>query len=154
MKGLYNLNNLNLFLNYNLKNFFNDANESSIMGGDISLQQNNLSGLLNNFEDGGLNNNINTKNDKLNQINEDDLYMTENNSLVDKEYYSMTGFDIHTLKIYFTHFFRLDCELNRNNDKNDNMILKSNHYCQYLEGQLQSYLTKTSLFELDDNENN
>ena len=132
----------------------NDANESSIMGGDISLQQNNLSGLLNNFEDGGLNNNINTKNDKLNQINEDDLYMTENNSLVDKEYYSMTGFDIHTLKIYFTHFFRLDCELNRNNDKNDNMILKSNHYCQYLEGQLQSYLTKTSLFELDDNENN
>ena len=130
----------------------NDANESSLLG-DTSLQQNNLSGILNNIEEGGINNNINNIDDK-NKIYEDNSYMTETNSLVDKEYYSLTGNDIHTLKIYFTHFFRLDCELNRNNDKNDNMILKSNHYCQYLEGQLQSYLTKTSLFELDDNENN
>ena len=130
----------------------NDANESSLLG-DTSLQQNNLSGILNNIEEGGINNNINNIDDK-NKIYDDNLYMTETNSLVDKEYYSLTGNDIHTLKIYFTHFFRLDCELNRNNDKNDNMILKSNHYCQYLEGQLQSYLTKTSLFELDDNENN
>ncbi len=128
----------------------NDANESSIMG-DTSLQQNNLSGLLNNLEEGGINNNNSLNNNK---IKEEELYETESNSLVDKEYYSMTGNDIHTLKIYFTHFFRLDCELNRQNDKNDNMILKSNHYCQYLEGQLQTYLNKTTLFELDNNENN
>jgi hypothetical protein len=130
----------------------NDANESSLMG-DTSLQQNNLSGLLNNLDEGGFNNNISNSGKDKNNI-EEDLYETETNSLVDKEYYSMTGNDIHTLKIYFTHFFRLDCELNKQNDKNDNMILKSNHYCQYLEGQLQTYLTKTTLFELDNNENN
>ena len=128
----------------------NDANESSLI--NTSLQQNNLSGILTNLDEGGFNN-INNNNNK-NIIDDDNLYMTESNSLVDKEYYSITGYDIHTLKIYFTHFFRLDCELNRQNDKNDNMILKSNHYCQYLEGQLQTYLTKTTLFELDDNENN
>ena len=130
----------------------NDANESSLIG-DTSLHQNNLSGLLNNLDEGGLNTNF-LNNDKDKDNIEEDLYETETNSLVDKEYYSMTGNDIHTLKIYFTHFFRLDCELNKQNDKNDNMILKSNHYCQYLEGQLQTYLTKTTLFELDDNENN
>jgi hypothetical protein len=127
----------------------NDTNESSLI--DTSLQQSNLSGILTNLDEGGFN--INNNNNK-NIIDDDNLYMTESNSLVDKEYYSITGYDIHTLKIYFTHFFRLDCELNRQNDKNDNMILKSNHYCQYLEGQLQTYLTKTTLFELDDNENN
>ena len=134
--------------------FNNDANESSLIG-DTSLQQNNLSGLLNNLDDGGLiNNNFKNINNSNKELDKDNLYDTEANSLVDKEYYSMTGNSIHTLKIYFTHFFRLDCELNRQNDKNDNMILKSNHYCQYLEGQLQTYLTKTALFELDDNENN
>ena len=135
----------------------NDANESSLIG-DTSLQQNNLSGILNNLDDGGLiNNNLNNLNNLNNfnkELDKDDLYETEANSLVDKEYYSMTGNNIHTIKIYFTHFFRLDCELNKQNDKNDNMILKSNHYCQYLEGQLQTYLTKTALFELDDIENN
>ena len=130
----------------------NDANESSLI--DTSLQQNNLSGILTNLDEGGGFNNINNNNNNKNIIDDDNLYMTESNSLVDKEYYSITGYDIHTLKIYFTHFFRLDCELNRQNDKNDHMILKSNHYCQYLEGQLQTYLTKTTLFELDDNENN
>ena len=127
----------------------NDANESSLMS-DIS-QQNDLSGLLNNLEDTGniANTNINNKF----KIDEDDFYLTERNSLVDKEYYSLTGLDVHTIKIYFTHLFRLDCELNKQNDKNDNSILKSNHYCQYLEGQVQTYLNKTTLFELDGNEN-
>ncbi len=124
----------------------NDANESSLMD-DLSFQQNNLSGLLNNLDEGGFNFN----NNKNNEIKEDDLYGTETNSLVDKEYYSSTKNNIHTLKIYFTHFFRLDCELNKQNDKDDDMKLKSNPYCQYLEGQLQTYLTKTTLFELDDN---
>ena len=126
----------------------NDANESS-MGGDISLQQNNLSGLLNNLEldVNNINTNINLKKDE-----EEDLYGTETNSLVEKEYYSMTGNDLHTIKIYFTHFFRLDCELNKQNNNIDNMNLASYNYCQFLEGQLQTYLTKTTLFELD-NEN-
>ena len=124
----------------------NDANESSLLG-DSSFQQNNLSGILNNLDEGGFNNIIHN-----NKVDEDNLYPTELNSLCDKEYYSVMGNDIHTLKIYFTHFFRLDCELNKQNDKNDNVILKSNHYCLYLEGQLQAYLTKTTLFELDDNE--
>ena len=124
----------------------NDANESSLMD-DLSFQQNNLSGLLNNLDEGGFNFN----NNKNNEIKEDDLYGTETNSLVDKEYYSSTKNNIHTLKIYFTHFFRLDCELNKQNDKDDDMKLKSNPYCQYLEGQLQTYLTKTTLFKLDDN---
>ena len=136
----------------------NDANESSLIGRETSNKENNLSGLLNKLDDGGLIsnnfNNFNTLNNFNKELDNDNLYGTESNSLVDKEYYSMTGNDIHTLKIYFTHFFRLDCELNKQNDKNDNMILKSNHYCQYLEGQLQTYLTKTSLFELDDIENN
>ena len=129
-----------------------DANESSLMD-NISVNQNNLSGILNNLEDGNFLNNIN-ENKSLN-LYEDDLYQTENNSLVDKEYYSMMGNDIHTVKIYFTHFFRPDCELNKQNDKNDKNRndLKSNPYCQYLEGQIQTYMTKTTMFELDSNEN-
>ncbi len=129
-----------------------DANESSLMD-NISVNQNNLSGILNNLEDGNFLNNVN-ENKSLN-LDEDDLYQTENNSLVDKEYYSMMGNDIHTVKIYFTHFFRPDCELNKQNDKNDKNRndLKSNPYCQYLEGQIQTYMTKTTMFELDSNEN-
>ena len=96
-------------------------------------------------------NNINT-NINLKKDEEEDLYGTETNSLVEKEYYSMTGNDLHTIKIYFTHFFRLDCELNKQNNNIDNMNLASYNYCQFLEGQLQTYLTKTTLFELD-NEN-
>ena len=130
----------------------NDANESSLMD-NISVNQNNLSGILNNLEDGNFLNN-NNENKNLN-LDEDDLYETENNSLVDKEYYSMMGHDIHTIKIYFTHFFRPDCELNKQNDKSDKNKndLKSNPYCQYLEGQIQTYITKTTMFELDSNEN-
>jgi hypothetical protein len=130
----------------------NDANESSLMD-NISVNQNNLSGILNNLEEGNFLNN-NSENKKLN-LDEDDLYETENNSLVDKEYYSMMGNDIHTIKIYFTHFFRPDCELNKQNDKSDKNKnnLKSNPYCQYLEGQIQTYITKTTMFELDSNEN-
>ena len=126
----------------------NDANESSLMD-NISVNQNNLSGILNNLEEGNFLNN-NPENKNLN-LDDDDLYETENNSLVDKEYYSMMGNDIHTIKIYFTNFFRPDCELNKlDKNKND---LKSNAYCQYLEGQIQTYMTRTTMFELDGNEN-
>ena len=125
-----------------------DVNESSLME-NTSMHPANLSGLLNITDDGTMNNKI----VKFNPA-DDTNYKTESNSLIDKEYYSFNGHDIHTIKIYFTHFFRLNCELNKQKDIDDNMKLKSNHYCQYLEGQIQTYLTKTSLFEIEDINNN
>ena len=126
----------------------NDVNESSIIE-NTSMNQLNLSGLLNESDD-----NINNIH-FLNNNKDDNIgYKTESNSLLDKEYYSMNGHDIHTIKIYFTHFFRLNCELNKQKDVDDTIILKSNHYCQYLEGQIQTYLTKTTLFGIEDNDNN
>ena len=85
-----------------------DANESSLIGDkDTSLQQYNLSGLLNNLDDGGLiNNNFNNLNNFNKQLNNDNLYETESNSLVDKEYYSMTG------NKYFGNFLYEDFSLN------------------------------------------
>jgi len=124
-----------------------DVNESSLME-NTSMHQANLSGLLNITDDGTMNNKIL----KFNPA-DDTNYKTESNSLIDKEYYSFNGHDIHTIKIYFTHFFRLNCELNKQKDTDDYMKLKSNHYCQYLEGQIQTYLTKTSLFEIEDTNN-
>ena len=107
-----------------------------------------MSGFLNETDD-----NIISSNNINNNLESGFAYKTESNSLVDKEYYSMNGDDIHTIKIYFTHFFRLDCELNRQKDIDNNNILKSNHYCQYLEGQTLTYLSKTTMFEIQDNEN-
>ena len=126
----------------------NDVNESSIIE-NTSMNQLNLSGLLNESDD-----NINNIH-FLNNNKDDSIgYKTESNSLLDKEYYSMNGHDIHTIKIYFTHFFRLNCELNKQKGPDDSILLKSNHYCQYLEGQIQNYLTKTTLFEIENNDNN
>ncbi len=126
----------------------NDVNESSIIE-NTSMNQLNLSGLLNESDD-----NINNIH-FLNNNKDDNIdYKTESNSLLDKEYYSMNGHDIHTIKIYFTHFFRLNCELNKQKGPDDSILLKSNHYCQYLEGQIQNYLTKTTLFEIENNDNN
>ena len=135
--------------NNSMGHFENDANESSLLL-DVSNNPNNFSDILNNFDEGGMNFNIKTNKNKNNGLFDDEAYMTETNSLVEKEYFSSVKSNYHTLKIYFTHFFRLDCELNKQNGKNDNLILKSNPYCQYLEGQLQTYLTKTTLFELDE----
>ena len=126
----------------------NDVNESSIME-NTSVNQINLSGILNDTDD-NINNNYLTNNN----IDDDTAYKTESNSLIDKEYYSMNGHNIHTIKIYFTNFFRLNCELNKQKDADDIITLKSNHYCQYLEGQIQNYLTKTTLFEMENNDNN
>ena len=124
-----------------------DVNESSLIE-NTSIQPTNLSGLLNITDDGTMNNKILKYN-----LADDTNYKTESNSLIDKEYYSFNGHDIHTIKIYFTHFFRLNCELNKQKDIDDSRKLKSNHYCQYLEGQIQNYLTKTSLFEIEDTNN-
>ena len=123
-------------------------NESSIIE-NTSIHQANLSGILNETDD-----NIIVTNNLNNNIDNNTIYQTESNSLVDKEYYSMSGNDIHTIKIYFTHFFRLNCELNKRKDTEDSVVLKSNHYCQYLEGQIQTYLTKTTLFGIEGNDNN
>ena len=123
-------------------------NESSLIE-NTSIHQTNLSGILNDFDDNIINTNV-----ANNNMNNENAYETESNSLVDKEYYSMNGNDIHTIKIYFTHFFRLNCELNKQKDVDDTIALKSNHYCQYLEGQIQTYLTKTTLFGIEDNDNN
>ena len=125
-----------------------NMNESSLIE-NISSHPANISGLLNITDDGALNNRI-----LKNSINDDSNYKTESNSLVDKEYYSQNGNDIHNIKIYFTHFFRLNCELNKQKDLDENIMLKSNHYCQYLEGQIQTYLTKTSLFDMENIDNN
>ena len=121
--------------------------ESSIIE-NTSIHPVNLSGVLNETDDNIINTN-NLNNHQDNNIS----YKTESNSLADKEYYSINGNDVHTIKIYFTHFFRNDCELNKEKDSNDYSILKSNHYCQFLESQIQSYLTKTTLFGIEDNEN-
>ena len=126
----------------------NNMNESSIIE-NVSNQPVNISGLLNLTEDETTNNKI-----LRNSIDSDSNYKTESNSLLDKEYYSQNGRDIHSIKIYFTHFFRLNCELNKQKNLDDNILLKSNHYCQYLEGQIQTYLTKTNLFEMENIDNN
>lgn len=126
----------------------NNMNESSLIE-NMSNQPANISGLLNMTEDETTNNKI-----LSNSRESDSNYKTESNSLLDKEYYSQNGHDIHSIKIYFTHFFRLNCELNKQKNMDENIILKSNHYCQYLEGQIQTYLTKTSLFEMENIDNN
>lgn len=125
-----------------------DVDESSLIE-NVSFHQTNLSGLLNITDDGSINNKIFKGNRKS-----DSIYKTDSNSLIDKEYYSINGHDVHTIKIYFTHFFRLNCELNKHKNSEDSIILKSNHYCQYLEGQIQTYLTKTTLFGIENIDNN
>ena len=42
-----------------------------------------------------------------------DLFENELNSILEREYYSMSGNDIHTIKIYFTNLFRTGNELSR-----------------------------------------
>jgi hypothetical protein len=76
----------------------------------------------------------------------------DENSLFDKEYYYMSGTDLRTIKIYFTNLFRKDCELNKN-QKNENNKVNSDSYCKYLQDQLINYLTKKSLFNDEDKDN-
>ena len=113
-----------------------DFNDSTLNDGDDSQKQQSFTALLNVT---GLSN----KDEKV--------FEAEYSSLLEKEYYSMTGLNcVHTIKIYLTNFFRLNCDLNKN--KETSCILKSSYYCQFLEGQLLSYLTKTTLFDGDEND--
>ena len=84
--------------------------------------------------------------------NKEDKDEIDENSLFDKEYYYMSGTDLRTIKIYFTNLFRKDCELNKNH-KNENNKVNSDSYCKYLQDQLINYLTKKSLFNDEDKDN-
>lgn len=87
----------------------------------------------------------------INNFNDDEYIsnINEVNSLYDKEYYSVSGNDLRTIKIYFTNLFRKECELNKSDN---NFKINSESYCQYLEGQLINYLNKESLFNEDKEE--
>ena len=78
------------------------------------------------------------------------------NSLFDKEYYYMSGNIIRTIKIYFTHLFRRNCELNKKNKKldKDKYLIDSESYCNFLQKQLISFLNKKSLFDDEEKDEN
>ena len=83
----------------------------------------------------------------INDFNgEDSNNINELTSLFDKEYYTMSGNDLRTIKIYFTNLFRKECSLSNeiNPDAQD--------YCNYLQEQLNNYLLNSTLFE-DEKEN-
>ena len=118
----------------------NIYNENSILG-DITINNNDEEfGLLDMLGDMTIDN-LYDDNQKKNDIN-------ELNSLFDKEYYSIIGNDIRTIKIYFTNLFRKDCELNKGEGNIFNKI-NSSKYCEFLQGQLINYLDKQTLFEDD-----
>ena len=77
----------------------------------------------------------------------------ELNSILEREYYSMSGNDIHTIKIYFTNLFRTGNELSRKKRDflNDNKEDISYSYRKFIEDELFNYITKASSF-LEDNE--
>ena len=114
---------------------YNLYNESSILG-EISLSGEESYGMLDMMYDMSINDN---NGEEANNINE----LT---SLFDKQYFSMSGNDMRTIKIYFTNLFRKDCTLN--NEINP----EANYYCEYLQDQLDNYILNSTLFE-DEKEN-
>ena len=117
------------------ENFYNLYNENSILG-EVSLSGEESFGMLDMIGDMS-----------INDFNgEDSNNINELTSLFDKEYYTMSGNDLRTIKIYFTNLFRKDCSLSNeiNPDARD--------YCDYLQEQLNNYLLNSTLFE-DEKEN-
>lgn len=117
------------------ENFYNLYNENSILG-EVSLSGEESFGMLDMIGDMS-----------INDFNgEDSNNINELTSLFDKEYYTMSGNDLRTIKIYFTNLFRKDCSLSNeiNPDARD--------YCDYLQEQLNNYLLNSILFE-DEKEN-
>jgi len=117
------------------ENFYNLYNENSILG-EVSLSGEESFGMLDMIGDMS-----------INDFNgEDSNNINELTSLFDKEYYTMSGNDLRTIKIYFTNLFRKDCSLSNeiNPDAQD--------YCDYLQEQLNNYLLNSTLFE-DEKEN-
>ena len=132
-------NNLGFNKNYKITNM----NEPSILD-ESTHKQHNISELLDMSDIGNL---------SLSKKISGDIFENDFNSILEKEYYSMSGNDIHTIKIYFTNLFRTGNELSRRkrdflNDNKDDVSLT---YRNFIEEELFNYLTKASSF-LEDNE--
>ena len=139
--ALKNMDSNNLGFNKNYK--ASNMNEPSVLD-DSTHKQQNLSDLLEISDMGNL---------SLSKKKSIDLFENELNSILEKEYYSMSGNDIHTIKIYFTNLFRTGNELGRKkkdflNDFKDDVSLS---YRKFIEEELFNYLSKASSF-LEDNE--
>ena len=130
-------NNLGFNKNYKASN----VNEPSILD-DTTNKQHNLSDLLEMSD---------IENLSLSKKISSDYLENDLNSILEKEYYSMRGNDIHTIKIYFTNLFRTGNELSRKkkNFLNDNKEDISLSYRNFIEEELFNYITKVSSF-LDD----
>ena len=117
------------------ENFYNLYNENSILG-EVSLSGEESFGMLDMLGDMSINDFNSEDSNNINELT----------SLFDKEYYTMSGNDLRTIKIYFTNLFRKDCSLSNeiNPDAQD--------YCDYLQEQLNNYLLNSTLFE-DEKEN-
>ena len=117
------------------ENAYNLYNENSILG-EVSLSGEESFGMLDMLGDMSIND----------FYNEDSSTINEITSLFDKEYYTMSGNDMRTIKIYFTNLFRKDCKLV--NEINP----EAKDYCDFLQEQLNNYLLNSTLFE-DEKEN-
>ena len=117
------------------ENVYNLYNENSILG-EVSLSGEESFGMLDMIGDMSINDFYNEDANNINEIT----------SLFDKEYFTMSGNDMRTIKIYFTNLFRKDCKLI--NEINPEV----KDYCNYLQEQLNNYLLNSTLFE-DEKEN-
>ena len=114
--------------------------ESFSFGSQGSQQQLNFSILLNSFSD---------QLSSSNSFKKKDLLGLEQNSLLEKQYYSSNGNkDMHTIKIYLTNFFRLGHKINKEEGKI--FLFNSESYGIFLQTQLLSYLTKNNQFSNED----
>jgi hypothetical protein len=121
---LKNINSKNIFYDNSFSREFSNNNNEDMLIFDMIRDSS-----INDYHD-----------DEINDIN-------EVNSLYDKEYFSMDGNNIRTIKIYFTNLFRKECKLNSND-----FSINSKSYCKYLQGQLINYLIKKPLFKEDKEE--
>ena len=76
-------------------------------------------------------------------LSENIINVNNENSLFEKEYYTMSGNSIKTIKIYFTNFFRENKKINK--------YKISNYYGNMLD-KIVKYLSKNKLFNEDDKE--
>ena len=103
--------------------------------------QHSLSVLLNSSSEG--------YNSFNNSLKKKDSIASDYNSFLEKEYYTLSGNkDVHTIKIYFTNYFRLGNKINKEEGKT--FIFNSDTYISFLKSKLMSYLTKNSLFSSDE----
>ena len=103
--------------------------------------QHSLSVLLNSSSEG--------YNSFNNSLKKKDSIASDYNSFLEKEYYTLSGNkDVHTIKIYFTNYFRLGNKINKEEGKT--FIFNSDTYRTFLKSKLMSYLTKNSLFSSDE----